>query len=533
VKGSSLLLWSCCDCRVDGEEDKPRWSQNYRDRAAERRTGTAAQLQEDEKILLNLDYEQSKFLGGDFAHTHLVKGLDFALLKKIRSEVPSLEQSGPPEAGSSASEQGAIVTPHAEATRKYSTTRGAAIVAAMQALAAAGAVRCRENLTQMELTRALQGKPINGNEDFLPGRWVFEVLLDPLLEADGIPTCIRRTRDDAPAYEPLLIDPGLPQHLKEKIGSLSIGRISRALDRYESARQFDSISHIFSKASVTAVQADLPPVAVNDDNEDIFFGMGKYNGSSLPQTGATDANVLAQFTAIPDSVGGFVAGAYQLEETPATAQVLVDGADVVPTTTAAHAAKPETHSKMLEIIDDDEDDGVAIHRSRTAWASLPKDFEGEAFDSAVGAGRTSTSSGTPSDAISFAGLRVANTVKQGPVAGQKRGRKDVTAVAADVPAAGARFASLGGDIVAQAGSKSEAKTSTKNSATSLESYEQRIAKGGSWLAGMHKEEDGHKDRAKKRNKMDAQLQQIQALMAERRAGTVKGAIAGFGAGGPK
>jgi len=30
--------------------------------------------------------ENSKFLGGDVEHTHLVKGLDFALLQKVRSE---------------------------------------------------------------------------------------------------------------------------------------------------------------------------------------------------------------------------------------------------------------------------------------------------------------------------------------------------------------------------------------------------------------------------------------------------------------
>ena len=31
-----------------------------------------------------LSYEDSKYLGGDVAHTHLVKGLDFALLHKVR-----------------------------------------------------------------------------------------------------------------------------------------------------------------------------------------------------------------------------------------------------------------------------------------------------------------------------------------------------------------------------------------------------------------------------------------------------------------
>ena len=36
--------------------------------------------------------QESKFLGGDMEHTHLVKGLDFALLQKVRSEISSREK---------------------------------------------------------------------------------------------------------------------------------------------------------------------------------------------------------------------------------------------------------------------------------------------------------------------------------------------------------------------------------------------------------------------------------------------------------
>ena len=36
--------------------------------------------------------QESKFLGGDMEHTHLVKGLDFALLQKVRSEISNREQ---------------------------------------------------------------------------------------------------------------------------------------------------------------------------------------------------------------------------------------------------------------------------------------------------------------------------------------------------------------------------------------------------------------------------------------------------------
>ena len=31
--------------------------------------------------------EESKFLGGDVDHTHLVKGLDYALLQKVRKHI--------------------------------------------------------------------------------------------------------------------------------------------------------------------------------------------------------------------------------------------------------------------------------------------------------------------------------------------------------------------------------------------------------------------------------------------------------------
>ncbi|KAI9294396.1 hypothetical protein K502DRAFT_342443 [Neoconidiobolus thromboides FSU 785] len=68
----------------------------YRDRAAERRRGENPDYVNSEQILTNLNYtsteidkelayQQSKYLGGDVEHTHLVKGLDYALLAKVRA----------------------------------------------------------------------------------------------------------------------------------------------------------------------------------------------------------------------------------------------------------------------------------------------------------------------------------------------------------------------------------------------------------------------------------------------------------------
>lgn len=61
-------------------------STNYRDRAYERRLNKAP-TDDLEKISESLNYEQSKYLGGDISRTHLVKGLDFALLEKNRQEL--------------------------------------------------------------------------------------------------------------------------------------------------------------------------------------------------------------------------------------------------------------------------------------------------------------------------------------------------------------------------------------------------------------------------------------------------------------
>ncbi|KAF0457480.1 protein Red-like [Gigaspora margarita] len=76
----------------------------YRDRAAERRKGANPDYQETEQILKALNnsetleakmiYEQSKYLGGDTEHTHLVKGLDYALLAKVRNEITKEEGGG-------------------------------------------------------------------------------------------------------------------------------------------------------------------------------------------------------------------------------------------------------------------------------------------------------------------------------------------------------------------------------------------------------------------------------------------------------
>ncbi|TPX39410.1 hypothetical protein SeLEV6574_g07228 [Synchytrium endobioticum] len=96
----------------DDDESPSVTSSLYRDRAKERREGTNKDYADSEAMLAILEAsntsegsalhvasvtpsvehaqslrEQTKYLGGDVTHTHLVKGLDKALLDKIRKEI--------------------------------------------------------------------------------------------------------------------------------------------------------------------------------------------------------------------------------------------------------------------------------------------------------------------------------------------------------------------------------------------------------------------------------------------------------------
>mmetsp|Transcript_13022 Transcript_13022/g.19833 ORF Transcript_13022/g.19833 Transcript_13022/m.19833 type:complete len:571 (-) Transcript_13022:38-1750(-) len=60
----------------------------YRDRAKERREGKNKDYEGTmETAAKFVDHEMSQFLGGDESHTHLVKGLDFALAQKVRRDL--------------------------------------------------------------------------------------------------------------------------------------------------------------------------------------------------------------------------------------------------------------------------------------------------------------------------------------------------------------------------------------------------------------------------------------------------------------
>jgi IK cytokine len=93
------------------KEREEELSKKYRDRAKERREASTSSKTSNEHEYFNTTaiyhavgpelndqvdsrrrlIEESKYLGGDLEHTHLVKGLDYALLQKVRAELDQKE----------------------------------------------------------------------------------------------------------------------------------------------------------------------------------------------------------------------------------------------------------------------------------------------------------------------------------------------------------------------------------------------------------------------------------------------------------
>uniref|UniRef100_M3ZWB0 IK cytokine n=1 Tax=Xiphophorus maculatus TaxID=8083 RepID=M3ZWB0_XIPMA len=169
-------------------------AEKYRDRARERRDGVNKDYEETELISTTANYravgptaedksaaekrrqliQESKFLGGDMEHTHLVKGLDFALLQKVRAEITSKEKE---EEDMMEKVQKETKDVEPEEKIEFKT-------------------RLR-NIYRVAFRSGVQER----NELFLPGRMAYVVDLDDEFTDTDIPTTLIRSKADCPSME--------------------------------------------------------------------------------------------------------------------------------------------------------------------------------------------------------------------------------------------------------------------------------------------------------------------------------------------
>lgn len=172
-------------------------AEKYRDRARERRDGVNKDYEETELISTTANYravgptaeadksaaekrrqliQESKFLGGDMEHTHLVKGLDFALLQKVRAEITSKEKEEEDMMEKVQKEAKKDVEP--EEKIEFKTRLGRSIYRVV-----------------------FKSGFYERNELFLPGRMAYVVDLDDEFTDTDIPTTLIRSKADCPSME--------------------------------------------------------------------------------------------------------------------------------------------------------------------------------------------------------------------------------------------------------------------------------------------------------------------------------------------
>nr|XP_058968623.1 protein Red-like [Pocillopora verrucosa] len=182
------------------EEREQELASKYRDRARERRDGLNPDYQSTDTLSATANYravgptaeatntaaerrrqaiQESKFLGGDMEHTHLVKGLDFALLQKVRSEIAEEDEEN---------EELSVKKPKNKQRDKEEEDD-------------ANEIEFTTKLGQKIYKSLFRNRPADRNELFQPGRmaYVFDIE-DEYAESD-IPTTLIRSKADCPGIE--------------------------------------------------------------------------------------------------------------------------------------------------------------------------------------------------------------------------------------------------------------------------------------------------------------------------------------------
>ncbi|XP_065334776.1 protein Red [Cloeon dipterum] len=251
------------------EDDKiAELALKYRDRARERRDGANPDYQAEDPMSSAGAYravapdvksgmdaaerrrqqiQESKFLGGDMEHTHLVKGLDYALLQKVRSEIHTKEQEQEDEMES-------LVAPGKETKAKREIEEEDIEL---------------KTKTGKSIYRAALGLDIlKRNDLFATGRMAYLIELEDENAESDIPTTILRSRADCPGQE---------AQATLSTNDIVINKLAQILSYL---RQGKNQSKKAKKLKEKAGIEDVPAQAKPRTGESIYGDIGDYVPSS-------------------------------------------------------------------------------------------------------------------------------------------------------------------------------------------------------------------------------------------------------------
>ncbi|RHZ19112.1 hypothetical protein DYB37_007696 [Aphanomyces astaci] len=216
----------------DGDEDDPlkkppskmidpTYQGKYRDRAAERRAGVNQDYEGTSRYQIidhpspndryyivipsgledinteEMDIETSKFLGGDMKHTHLVKGLDLALLAQLKREKEKLQE-----------QHASLVRKDPSSTSSHGPTSTSKSTLPLTALGAF-LVKFMTKLTVDPSVKHM-------SDLFLPGRLHYEFNIHHI-DVDTLPRFVQVSPDDCPVVDAAGVHGFLSPQLLEDI----------------------------------------------------------------------------------------------------------------------------------------------------------------------------------------------------------------------------------------------------------------------------------------------------------------------------
>eukprot|EP01083_Nonionella_stella_P140090 428815_1 len=245
----------------EGVEDK---KSQYRNRFKEMQDGSNPDYLDKTITFENMDMETTKYLGGDEAHTHMVKGLDFILLNRVRNKMDDSEDTQLEAALAKKKEaERKRLKKAASSKKKFRTVVG----------------RNVHNFLFPDETRS----SVRKSEVFRPGRMIFEFDLDPRND-ENIPTTLIHSKADCPHYEDSMFSKLPPSILESLQQIFKSGKKRGKRSRAKSAVATSTDGGLVIRAGHERRESKKKDgkneakkvIKPSEDEEDIFEGAGAY-----------------------------------------------------------------------------------------------------------------------------------------------------------------------------------------------------------------------------------------------------------------
>lgn len=247
---------------------QPAGNENeYRDRAKERREqkGEYETVANEFENHAEVAVDQSKYLGGDLEHTHLVKGLDFALLSKVRGELNKQQKVDELQQQRAERKQ--------QKKRSFETVVARRVWNTVVETLHPHHSTFRERVGRMgkaiSMGQRIRGAPTT----FLQGRMNYEFDTDASQSSADIPRIIYMSKEDAPKVD---FSKKAASVLPETVSRMR-DALQRASDRKKQARKDKTAG---ATVSFTVAQKVVPKYKARD-KDDIFQGAGGFDTTQV------------------------------------------------------------------------------------------------------------------------------------------------------------------------------------------------------------------------------------------------------------